>query len=68
MASRGTTYHQQGRAKEAEKIEVEVLQLRRGMLNEKHPDRISSTANLGTNCHQQGRAKEAEELSLPARS
>ena len=38
MASLADTYYQQGRSREAEEIDVEVLDLRREVLGEKHPD------------------------------
>ncbi|SLM38770.1 violaceus kinesin [Lasallia pustulata] len=56
------TYHQQGRSKEAEEIYVEVLELRKEVLGEKHPDTIHSMADLAATYHQQGRSKEAEEI------
>ncbi len=40
-----TTYHALGRYKEAEKMKVEVLALRRELLGDKHPDTVRSMAN-----------------------
>jgi len=36
MGDLATTYHQQGRSKEAEEIKVNVLQLRKEVLGERH--------------------------------
>jgi Tetratricopeptide repeat len=44
----------QGRSGEAEKIVVNVLQLRKEVLGEKHPDTIQSMASLAATYHQQG--------------
>jgi Tetratricopeptide repeat len=44
----------QGRSGEAEKIVVNVLQLRKEVLGEKHRDTIQSMASLAATYHQQG--------------
>jgi hypothetical protein len=64
MASLATTYHQQGRSTEAEQIYVDVLELRKEVLGERHPDTIWSMAELAATYHQQGQSKEAEELEV----
>ncbi|KAK3685333.1 hypothetical protein B0T22DRAFT_482310 [Podospora appendiculata] len=45
MAKLARTYHAQGRYEEAEKINVEVLALRRDVLIEKHSNTIGSMAS-----------------------
>jgi tetratricopeptide (TPR) repeat protein len=60
MASLAATYHMQGRYDEAERSYVEVLELRREVLGEKHPDTIGSMASLAAIYHAQGRYDEAE--------
>ncbi|KAH7160587.1 hypothetical protein B0J13DRAFT_644416 [Dactylonectria estremocensis] len=45
---------------EREPVDERVLNLRRSMLGEKHPDTISSMAELATTYHAQGRYGEAE--------
>ena len=46
MAELVATYHQQGRLGEDEEISAKVLELRREVLGEKHPDTIRSMASL----------------------
>jgi tetratricopeptide (TPR) repeat protein len=53
-----------GRSREAEEIVVEVLELRREVLGEKHPDTIGSMASLAATYYQQGRSREAEEINM----
>jgi hypothetical protein len=52
----------QGRSGEAEEIDVKVLELRREVLSEKHPDTIGSMASLVTTYWSQNRGDEAETL------
>jgi tetratricopeptide (TPR) repeat protein len=62
MAELATTYHDQGRYDEAEKIYVDVLALRREVLGEMHPDAIRSVAHLAATYYVQGRYDEAEKI------
>ena len=55
MANLASTWQQQGRSEEAEKLKVEVLELRKSVLGEKHPDTILAMANLSLTWWQQGR-------------
>ncbi|KAG9198301.1 hypothetical protein G6514_010270 [Epicoccum nigrum] len=58
------TLYSDGRYKEAKELFVQVMQARKRMLGEEHPDTLSSTANLASACRNQGRWKEAEELEV----
>ena len=52
-------YGNQGRWKEAEELEVQVMETRKRVLGAAHPDTLTSMKNLAsTFCHQ-GRWKEA---------
>jgi cytochrome c-type biogenesis protein CcmH/NrfG len=51
---------------EAEGIDQKVLDLRRELLGEKHPDTIRSMAELATTYHAQGRYDEALQLHQTA--
>jgi hypothetical protein len=65
LLSRVSVYlYLQGRSREDEEISVKVLELRREVLGEKHPDTIRSMADLATTYHQQGRSGEAEEIDV----
>jgi hypothetical protein len=64
LARMGTYYFYQGRSDEAEKLQVEVLELSKTLLGEKHPDTITAMANLASTWWQQGRSDEAEKLQV----
>jgi len=66
MASLAATYHNQGRYDAAETLKKRVLDLRREVVGEKHPDTISSMAELATTYHNQGRYDAAETLKKRA--
>jgi tetratricopeptide (TPR) repeat protein len=51
----------EGRWKEAEELQVKVLEASRRVLGEEHPDTIRAMANLAATYRDQGRSKEAEE-------
>ncbi|KAI9847445.1 MAG: hypothetical protein M1838_000864 [Thelocarpon superellum] len=59
-------FYEQGRSTEAEKLGFQVLELRKGVLGERHPDTLDSMDDLASTYHQQGRSKEAEELHAQA--
>ncbi|KAI7761732.1 hypothetical protein LZL87_013582 [Fusarium oxysporum] len=59
MANLAETYHAQGQYEEDEEISVKVLELRREVLGEKHPDTIDSMAGLAATYHSQGRYDKA---------
>ncbi|KAK0362327.1 hypothetical protein LTR94_019824 [Friedmanniomyces endolithicus] len=59
-----STYRSQGRWKEAEELEVKVMETRVRVLGGEHPDTLTSMANLAATYWNQGRWKEAEELEV----
>ena len=64
LAHVGMYYWQQGRSDEAEKLDVQVLELRKSVLGEKHLDTITAMANLASTWWQQGRSDEAVKLQV----
>jgi tetratricopeptide (TPR) repeat protein len=60
----GNMYRDQGRLKEAEELEVQVIETRKKVLGAEHPDTLTSMANLASTFWNQGRWKEAEELDV----
>jgi putative hemolysin len=62
MANLASTYHNQGRWNEAEKLEVQVMETRKTVLGAEHPDTLTSMANLASTYQHQGRWNEAEKL------
>jgi len=64
MANLASTYWNQGRLKEAEELEVLVMETRKRVLGEEHPDSLTIMANLASTYWNQGWLKEAEELEV----
>ncbi len=64
IADLASTYWNQGRWKEAEELEVQVMETSLRVLGAEHPDTLSSIANLASTYWNQGRWKEAEELEV----
>ncbi|KAK4243314.1 hypothetical protein C7999DRAFT_44849 [Corynascus novoguineensis] len=64
IAELATTYHGQGRYREAEKIKIEVLFLRRGVFGEEHPNTLQSMADLAATYRAQGRYGKAEKIKV----
>ncbi len=60
----GRYYWEQGQSNEAEGLQVQVLELRKAVLGEEHPDTITAMANLASTRWQQGRSDEAEGLEV----
>ncbi|KIV99983.1 uncharacterized protein PV09_08491, partial [Verruconis gallopava] len=58
------TYRKQDRWKEAEELEVRVMETSLRVLGEEHPDTLTSMANLASTFWNQGRWKEAEVLEV----
>ncbi|KAJ5192536.1 Tetratricopeptide-like helical [Penicillium cf. viridicatum] len=54
----------EGRWKDAEGLEVQVIERRKAKLGEDHPDTLASISNLASTFWNQGRWKEAEELEV----
>jgi len=46
MGNLAATYSNQGRWKEAEKLQVQVMQMCKKILGEEHPDTLTSMVNL----------------------
>jgi Tetratricopeptide repeat len=59
MANLASTYGNQGRLAEAEKLEVQVLETRKSALGPEHPDTLVSMNNLAYTWKQQGRDSDA---------
>ena len=57
-------YRNEGRWKEAEELEVQVMETRKRVLGKEHPDTLTSMGNLVWTYGNQGRWKEAEELEV----
>jgi Cdc6-like AAA superfamily ATPase len=53
-----------GRYREAEELEVQVMQTTKRVLGDEHPDTLTSISNLALTYKSQGRWKEAEELQV----
>jgi hypothetical protein len=62
MSNLASTYRNQGRWKEAEQLEVQVVKTRKRLLGEDHPSTLTSMAKLASTYSSQGRWKEAEQL------
>jgi Cdc6-like AAA superfamily ATPase len=56
-------YHE-GHYKEAEELQVRVMQTKKRVLDDEHPDTLTSMGNLALTYSNQGRWKEAEELEV----
>jgi hypothetical protein len=58
------TLFEDGRWREAEELFMQVMETRKRVLGEEHPDTLTSMANLASTYRNQGRWKEAEELEV----
>jgi len=61
MANLASTYRHQGRWKEAEELDVQVVEKRKRVLGQEHPDTLTSMNNLAWTLKSQGRDDEALE-------
>lgn len=68
MALVGLTYQKQGRWKEAEQLQVEVMSKSQKALGPNHHTTLSRMADLATTYRQQERWKEAEQLQVKVMS
>ncbi|KAF2867143.1 hypothetical protein BDV95DRAFT_598272 [Massariosphaeria phaeospora] len=59
-----TVYFYEGRSKEAEELDVQVMETSLRVLGKEHPSTLTSIANLASTFWNQGRWKEAEELDV----
>ena len=64
IANLATTYRNQRRWTEAEKMEVQVMETTKRVLGEEHPDTLTSIANLASTYWNQGRWTEAEKIDV----
>jgi hypothetical protein len=64
MGNLACTYRNQGRLKDAEVLEVVVMEKRKELLGEDHPDTLLSMGNLASTYRNQGRLKDAEVLEV----
>ena len=64
MAWMASTYRNQGRWTEAEKLEVQVMETFKTVLGPEHPNTLTSMANLACTYGSQGRWTEAEKLDV----
>jgi hypothetical protein len=59
MSNLALTFHGQGRWKEAEELNVQVIETRKRVLGVEHPDTLNSMYNLAFTFRGQGRDEEA---------
>jgi hypothetical protein len=65
LASRcARTLYSDGRYKDAEELQLQVVQMRKGVRGDEHPSTLTSMANLASTYSHQGRWGEAEELQV----
>jgi tetratricopeptide (TPR) repeat protein len=64
MSRFALVFHENGYWNEAEKLEVDVMELRKRLFGVEHPDTLTSMSNLATTYWQQGRWNEAEMLQV----
>jgi hypothetical protein len=62
MANLASTYRNQGRWKEAEELEVQVMETRKRVLGAEHPNTLTSMNNFAFTLKEQGRNIEAIKL------
>jgi hypothetical protein len=62
MANLASTYRNEGRWKEAEELEVQVMEATKRVLGKEHPSTLTSMNNLARILKSQGRNDEALEL------
>jgi citrate lyase synthetase len=60
----GMTLYSDGRYNVAEELEVQVMETRKRVLGDEHPDTLTSMGNLASTYSNQGRWREAEELQV----
>ena len=64
MVNLASTYSNQGRWKEAEELEVQVMEIQKRVLGAEHPDTSNNIANLASTFWNQERWKKAEKLEV----
>jgi hypothetical protein len=64
MGNLASTYRNQGRWKEAEELEMQVMETRKKVLGQEHPDTLTSMNNLAFTLKSQGCDVDAIELMV----
>ena len=64
MANLASTYRDQGRWVDAEKLEIQVVEASKAKLGANHPDTLTSMTNLASMYREQGKYEDAERLDL----
>ena len=64
MGNLASTYWNQDRSDDAEKLEVQVTETSKTKLGADHPDTLTSMANLASTYRNQGRWDDAEKLEV----
>ena len=64
MENLAVSYWNLGRWNEAEKLQVQVMEMRKKLLGPEHPSTTTNMANLAITYQNQGRWNEAEELQV----
>jgi len=62
MANLAMTYSKQRRWKEAEELQLDVMEVRRSVFGVEHPDTMTIMVQLAATYWNQGRLKKAENL------
>jgi tetratricopeptide (TPR) repeat protein len=62
MAVLASTYRDQGRWSDAERLQVQVVEAKKKKLGEEHSDTLASMSDLGSLYYEQGRREEAKKL------
>ena len=66
MNNLASTYRNQGRWKEAEELDVQIMETRKRVLGQEHPDTLTSMSNLARVLSGQGKYEAAEEMQRRA--
>jgi hypothetical protein len=64
MANLASTYRNQGQWKEAEALQVVVMEKSKHILGEEHPNTLTCMENLAVTYRSQGQWKEADALQM----
>ena len=62
MANLASTFQKQGRWREAEELDVQVLEMGKTVFGPEHPNTLIWMANLASTFRNKGRLREAKEL------
>jgi Flp pilus assembly protein TadD len=68
MHNLASTYQSQGNMEEAARLEKEVLEKRRRILGEEHPDTLATMHSLASTYQSQGKTAVAEKLTEEIKS